>query len=119
MHLVLYALFSFNLKGIIGSILLMLSHGLTSAGLFFSLGILYDRFLTRNIYLIKNIVMFIPIFTTLLFILILSNTGFPGTISFISELLCLTGIFLKIFSIKSIAIYFIFLGLVINTYYNF
>ena len=116
MHLVLFALFSFNLKGLIGSILLMFAHGLTSAGLFFCLGALYDRFLTRNVILLKAGVIHMPIFTTLFFIFILSNTGFPGTVNFISELLCLVGIFLIS---QSINLIFIFLGLVINTYYNF
>jgi len=116
MHLVLFALFSFNLKGLVGSILLMISHGLTSAGIFFCLGALYERFLTRNIFSISGIATFMPIFTGLLFILILSNTGFPGTINYISEFLCLSGIFLLY---KSLNLIFVFLGLVINTYYNF
>jgi len=116
MHLVLFALFSFNLKGIIGSVLLMISHGLTSAGIFFCLGSLYERFLTRNVFSIKNTVTPMPIFTTIFFFFILSNTGFPGTINYVSEFLCISGIFLMY---KSINIIFIFLGLVINTYYNF
>ena len=41
MHLVLFSIFSFNLKGLVGSVLLMISHGLTSAGLFFCLGSLF------------------------------------------------------------------------------
>jgi len=93
MHLVLFALFSFNLQGLVGSILLMVSHGLTSAGLFFCLGFLYERFLTRNVFYIKSIVHYMPLFNVYLFIFILSNTGFPGSIAFISELLCLVGIF--------------------------
>lgn len=116
MHLVLFAIFSFNLKSMVGSVLLMVSHGLTSAGIFFCLGCLYDRFLTRNIFYIKSLSIFMPLFTSMFFILILSNTSFPGTINFISELLCLVGIFLNF---KSLNILFLFLGLVINTYYNF
>lgn len=116
MNLVLFALFSFNLKGLIGSVLLMISHGLTSAGIFFCLGSLYERFLTRNIFFIRNTVTYMPIFTGSLFFLVLSNTGFPGTVNYISEFLCIAGIFLMY---KSLNLVFIFLGLVINTYYNF
>lgn len=116
MHLVLFSLFSFNLNGLLGSLLLMVSHGLTSAGIFFCLGSLYDRFLTRNIFYIKGISNSIPILTTFLFFFILSNISFPGTLNFISELLCLVGIFL---TFKSLNLLFIFLGLVLNTYYNF
>jgi NADH:ubiquinone oxidoreductase subunit 4 (subunit M) len=93
MHLVLFALFSFNLKGLVGSVLMMVAHGFTSAGIFFCLGCLYERFSIREVFHLRNLVTVMPIFTTIFFILILSNIGFPGTINFISEFLCLTGIF--------------------------
>ena len=116
MHLVLFSLFSFNLPGLVGSVLLMVSHGLTSAGIFFCLGSLYDRFLTRNIFYISNLASTMPIFTVILFIFILSNISFPGTLNFISEVICLIGIFT---TFKSLNFIFIFLGLIFNTYYNF
>jgi len=116
MHMVFFSLFSFNLKGLMGSLLLMVAHGLTSAGIFFSLGSLYERFLTRNVFYIKGISIYMPLFTCSLFLLILSNISFPGTINFISELLCLVGIFL---TYKSLNFVFIGLGIILNTYYNF
>ena len=116
MHLVLFALFSFNLKGLVGAVLMMVAHGFTSAGIFFCLGCLYERFSIREVFHLRSLVTTMPIFTTIFFILILSNIGFPGTINFISEFLCLTGIFL---TFKSLNFIFIFLGLAINTYYNF
>lgn len=116
MHLVLFSLFSFNLFGLLGSILLMLSHGLTSAGLFFCLGFLYDRLGTRNILYIKGVFLDAPLYSIFFFLFILSNISFPGSLNFISELICLMGIFLMF---KSLNIVFIFLGLILNTYYNF
>jgi NADH:ubiquinone oxidoreductase subunit 4 (subunit M) len=116
MHLVLFSLFSFNIKGLLGSILLMVSHGLTSAGLFFCLGALYERFQTRNIFYIRHVCIYMPLFTTFFFFFILSNISFPGTINFLSEFLCLAGIFFKN---KSLNCLFIFLGLVLNTFYSF
>ena len=116
MHLVLFSLFSFSLFGLVGSVLLMVSHGLTSAGIFFCLGILYDRLGTRNILYIKCIFLEAPLYSIFFFLLILSNISFPGSLNFISELICLVGIF---FMFKSLNIFFIFLGLVLNTYYNF
>jgi len=116
MHLVLFSLFSFNVKGLVGSVLMMIAHGLTSAGIFFCLGCMYERFSTRNIFLIHNITYYMPLFSSLLFFFILCNTSFPGTINFISEFLCVLGIFVMY---KSLNLIFIFLGLIINTYYNF
>lgn len=116
MHLVLFSIFTFNIIGLIGSILLMISHGLTSAGIFFCLGCLYDRFLSRNVFYIKGIAIYMPLFSIFFFLFILSNISFPGTLSFISEFLVLVGIFLNF---KSFNILFIFCGLILNTYYNF
>ena len=116
MHLVIFAIFSFNHKAFLGSFLLMLSHGFTSAGIFFALGSLYDRFGTRNILYLKGLVYTMPLFTSIFFLLILSNIGFPGTLNFISEILSLAGILLIS---KSCNLIFLFLGLLINTFYNF
>jgi NADH:ubiquinone oxidoreductase subunit 4 (subunit M) len=45
MHLVLFSIFTFNIIGLMGSVLLMISHGLTFAGIFFCFFFLYDMFL--------------------------------------------------------------------------
>jgi NADH:ubiquinone oxidoreductase subunit 4 (subunit M) len=116
MHLVLFSLFSFNIKGLLGSVLLMISHGLTSAGLFFCLGSLYERFQTRNIFYIRAVCTYMPLFTGVFFFFTLCNISFPGTLNFLSEFICLAGIFAKF---KSLNCVFIFLGLVINTFYCF
>nr|WRW54373.1 NADH dehydrogenase subunit 4 [Citrus reticulata] len=47
MNLVTIGMFSLNIQGIGGSILLMLSHGLVSSALFLCVGVLYDRHKTR------------------------------------------------------------------------
>jgi NADH-quinone oxidoreductase subunit M len=116
MNLVVLAIFTNTLKGLIGGLLMMVSHGLTSAGIFFCLGALYDRYLTRNIFYFKGLVVVMPIFCTLMFIFILTNIGFPGSLNFISEVLCLAGILQYSFSFS---IFFLFFGLLINTYFNF
>jgi len=116
MNLVVLAIFTNTLKGLLGAILMMVAHGLTSAGFFFCIGALYDRYLTRNILYFKGLVMVMPIFCTLLFIFMLTNIGFPGSINFISEILCFSGILQYNFSF---IIFFLFFGLLINTFYNF
>ena len=116
MNLVVLAIFTNSLKGLSGAMLLMVAHGLTSAGIFFCLGSLYDRFLTRNILYFKGLVFTMPIFCTVMFILMLTNIGFPGCINFVSEIICFAGILQYNFSF---VIFFLFFGLLINTFYNF
>jgi len=79
--------------GIYGSIFIMFSHGLISAAMFFSVGILYDRFHVRNIMYYGGLVQFMPVFGILFFFLLFSNMSFPGTCNFIGEFLVFVSIF--------------------------
>lgn len=87
MNFAVLGMFSFNFYGAVGSVLLMLSHGLVSSGLFLSVGALYDRYKTRLFVYYGGLIRLMPIFSTLFFVLVLANMGFPGTFSFIGELL--------------------------------
>lgn len=93
MNFLLLGLFSLNSVGISGSIFLMLSHGLVSSGLFLCVGILYDRYHTRLLKYYGGLIFYMPIFGTFFLILSLANIGFPGTSSFIGELLIMIGAF--------------------------
>lgn len=93
MGFVTIGIFSLNLQGIEGSILLMLSHGLVSSALFLCVGFLYDRYKTRIIKYYSGLVQLMPIFTIFLLFFSFANLGFPGTSSFIGEVLVLLGAF--------------------------
>lgn len=84
--------FSENLEGIIGSILLMIAHGIIAAGFFISIGILYKRYHIRLIHYYGGLTRVMPVFAILLFILTLGNMNMPGTSNFVGELLILIGV---------------------------
>ena len=93
MNFSLLGFFSQSLLGIAGLYFLMFGHAITSGALFLCIGILYDRYKTRLIFYYSSIVLFMPIFSIIMFFLILSNFGFPGTINFVGEFLILVGAF--------------------------
>lgn len=93
MNLAILALFSGNTLGILGSLFFMVSHGLVSSALFLLVGILYDRYGTKTIFYYRGVVLFMPQLTILFLFFSLANIAFPGTSSFIAELLCYIGIF--------------------------
>lgn len=74
---------------IVGSILLMFGHGFVSAGLFFLVGILYDRYKTKIVLYYSGVTQLMPIFSVFFFFFIISNISIPGTSNFIGELLVL------------------------------
>ena len=93
MGFVTLGLFSLNVQGIEGSILLMLSHGFVSSALFLCVGVLYDRHKTRLVKYYGGVVHVMPIFSVLFLIFTLGNLSLPGTSSFIGEFLILVGAF--------------------------
>ena len=93
MAVVVLGLFSNNLQGIEGAILLAIGHGFTSPALFICVGgIIYDRTGTRNINYIRGLATYMPLFTIFFFIFTLCNTGIPLSINWIGEILSLMGI---------------------------
>src|SRR5690242_10361111 len=72
---------------------MIFSHAITSSALFLGIGVLYDRYKTRLIFYYGGLVNFMPVFSIIYFIFILSNFGFPGTFNFIGEFLLTYGAF--------------------------
>jgi NADH-quinone oxidoreductase subunit M len=79
MSFVSIGIFTFSEIGIKGAVYLMLSHGLTSAALFYIVGILSDRYHTRSIMAFAGLLAPMPIFAFFLLVISLANIGFPGT----------------------------------------
>jgi len=93
MGFVTIGMFTLNIQGVEGSMLLMLSHGIVSSALFLCVGVIYDRHKTRIIKYYSGITTKMPLFSITFLFFILANMGFPGTSSFVSEFLVLMGAF--------------------------
>lgn len=91
MNFSLLGFFSQNITGLFGIFFLMFGHAITSGALFLSIGVLYDRFKTRLIFYYGGLVVFMPVFAICVFLLILSNFGFPGTVNYVGEFFILVG----------------------------
>jgi len=81
-----------SLEGWAGASVIMLSHGLSAAGLFFAVGYLYELTHTRSLFTYRGVATVAPIFATLFFVLICANMGIPGTLNFIGEQLVFTSL---------------------------
>ncbi|MBF97073.1 MAG: NADH-quinone oxidoreductase subunit M [Alphaproteobacteria bacterium MarineAlpha9_Bin4] len=86
-------IFSISKIGIQGSLFQMISHGIVSAGLFLSIGLLYERTKSRIMDDYNLIIKSMPIFSLFFIVLVLSSVGLPGTSGFIGELLVVIGVF--------------------------
>ena len=93
MGFVTLGLFSLNLQGTAGAILLMLSHGLIASALFLMIGMLYERFHTRDIKAYGGLYKSFPILAGLFLVFTFASIAVPGTGSFIGEFFILYGTF--------------------------
>jgi len=95
MGFVTIGIFSITKQGLDGSIIQMISHGLVSAALFLSVGVLYDRFHSRMISSYGGLVNVMPKYALVLMIFTLGALGLPGTSGFVGEFMVLIGAFKK------------------------
>jgi NADH-quinone oxidoreductase subunit M len=114
MNFVTIGIFSLTYQGLNGSILLMLSHGLISSGLFICIGFIYDRYGTRLVPQFGGLVSFMPIFAIIFMVLTMSNMSLPGTAGFIGELLVIAGIF----SANTLVAFLASIGIILGAVYS-
>lgn len=120
MGYVTLGIFSLNQLGILGAVIQMISHGLISGGLFFVIGMLYERMHTKRIEKYGGVLRTMPSLGAYFLFLTMSSIGLPGTSGFIGELLSLNGAFETCFMLASISCFGIFLSAVygLNLYKN-
>lgn len=92
MGFVTLGLISSNQEAMVGSIIIMLSHGLSAAGLFFCVGYIYEQSHSRSILAFRGLATTTPYLGSIFFLFICANISFPGTSNFIGEQIVLIGL---------------------------
>ncbi|OGL39277.1 MAG: hypothetical protein A2042_07325 [Candidatus Schekmanbacteria bacterium GWA2_38_11] len=86
-------LFALNPQGILGSILQMINHGISTGGLFLLVGLIYERRHNRMIAEYGGLSSIVPVYAAFTLVIFLSSMGLPGMNGFIGEFLILLGVF--------------------------
>jgi NADH-quinone oxidoreductase subunit M len=76
-----------------GAILQMFNHGLSAAGMFFLVGVIYERTHTRNLDDFGGLFPLVPVYGGILIFTSMASLGLPGLNGFISEFLVVRGSF--------------------------
>ncbi|MCZ6728598.1 MAG: proton-conducting transporter membrane subunit, partial [SAR324 cluster bacterium] len=90
---VMLGLFALNAEGVEGGVLQMLNHGVSTGGLFLVVGMIYERRHTKTIAEFGGLMKVMPIYATLMLIIVLSSLGLPSLNGFVGEYLILVGIY--------------------------
>jgi NADH-quinone oxidoreductase subunit M len=74
-----------------GAVLQMFNHGLSAAGMFFLVGVIYERLHTRDLNEMGGLFPLVPVYGGILIFTSMSSLGLPGLNGFISEFLVVRG----------------------------
>jgi NADH-quinone oxidoreductase subunit M len=90
---VMLGLFTLTPQGVVGGVIQMVNHGLSTGALFLMVGMIYERRHTRLISEFGGLWAVIPAFSALFLVVCLSSLGLPGLNGFVGEFLVLVGAF--------------------------
>lgn len=76
-----------------GAVLQMFNHGLSAAGMFFLVGVIYERTHTRDLRQFGGLFPLVPVYGTILIFTSMASLGLPGLNGFVSEFLVVRGAF--------------------------
>lgn len=85
--------FALNPLGLQGGTLQMVNHGLSTGGLFALVGMLYERYHTREIGQLGGVARRLPWLAFFMLVFTLSSIGLPGLNGFVGEFMVLLGTF--------------------------
>src|SRR5688572_6134760 len=110
--LIAAGLFTFNIQGLQGAMVQMLSHGINVVGMFFLIDIIFRRMNTREITALGGITQYAKAFTICFMTILLGTVALPLTNGFVGEFLLLAGVFQYNYILGAIAGITIILGAV-------
>ncbi|MCY2963213.1 MAG: NADH-quinone oxidoreductase subunit M, partial [Planctomycetota bacterium] len=110
----LLGLFAFNTVGLTGGMLQMINHGLSTGALFTLVGMLYERYHTRDIASYGGLTRKYPIMAFCLLVVAFSSIGLPGLNGFTGEVTALLGMFAtnKLYATMSLS------GIILGAWYT-
>jgi NADH-quinone oxidoreductase subunit M len=90
---VMLGMFTLTTQGVVGSVIQMINHGLSTGALFLLVGMIYERRHTRLIADFGGLWAVVPAFSAVFMVAVLSSVGLPGLNGFVGEFLILVGAF--------------------------
>lgn len=109
-----FLIMSNNIMSVQALVLIMLLHGLSSTLLFMSVGALYTIFSSRQLVLIRGLLLISPLFSFLLIITFLFTLSAPPLPSYVAEVFFILSRFCLRPYMLYVVLFFAFLGLVYN-----
>jgi NADH-quinone oxidoreductase subunit M len=88
-------MFALTQQGVMGSVLYMINHGLSTGALFLVVGMIYERYHTRDMDQLSGLARRTPALGFFAVFFVMSSIALPGLNGFVSEFLVLLGTFVS------------------------
>jgi NADH-quinone oxidoreductase subunit M len=79
----------------------MVNHGLSTAGMFMCIGIMYERYHTKDMEVVGGLMQRMPVWAAFMVFFAMASLALPGLNGFVSEFLCLMGVYTADFGMKT------------------
>jgi NADH-ubiquinone oxidoreductase chain 4 len=101
--------------GLRGGLIMMVSHGVSSSGLFCMVNVYYERLRRRSLYISRGLITLFPSLAFMMFILCGSNISAPPTINLLSEIFLM----LSVLRYRTIIVFVFPLGSFLGAVFTF
>jgi NADH-quinone oxidoreductase subunit M len=88
-------MFALTPEGLTGSVMYMINHGLSTGALFLVVGMIYERYHTRDMEQISGLARRLPALAFFAVFFVVSSVALPGLNGFVSEFLVLLGTYIS------------------------
>nr|DBA43879.1 TPA_asm: ND4 [Bombus polaris] len=89
MSIMSMGMLSYSKIGLLGSLMMMISHGFVSSGLFYLVNVIYSQTNSRIIFINKGLINLMPSMTMMWFMMCVYNSGAPISLNMVSEIFLL------------------------------
>lgn len=93
MGVAMLGMLALNPVGVSGSVLYMINHGLSTGALFLCIGMMYERYHTKEMDKLGGLAKKMPVWAFFMIFFTMTSVGLPGLNGFVSEVMCLLGAF--------------------------
>nr|UJY96947.1 NADH dehydrogenase subunit 4 [Potamometra tibetensis] len=114
MSLVICGIFTMNYLGMLGSLILMIGHGLCSSGLFCLANIIYERSNSRSFYFNKGMITLMPSLSFFWFMFCANNMASPPSLNLLGEIAIIN----SLMSWSTYSFIFLFIGSFLSCCYS-
>nr|YP_010264227.1 NADH dehydrogenase subunit 4 [Ophrygonius sp.]UFK32144.1 NADH dehydrogenase subunit 4 [Ophrygonius sp.]UIN24739.1 NADH dehydrogenase subunit 4 [Ophrygonius sp.] len=120
MSYVMSGILCLNYWGFVGSLMMMVAHGICSSALFCLVNIYYERSMSRNIYINKGLLNLMPSLAMFMFLFCAFNMAAPPSLNLIGEILLISCLISWNYWLMILFIIMLFFGAVYSLYlYSF